>query len=50
MFLWVEAVNTTVCVQNKYPHRDVKDKTPEEALTGVKPEARHLRIFGCPVC
>jgi len=27
----------------------MKDKTPEEAFTGVKPEAGHLRIFGCPV-
>jgi len=31
------------------PHRVVKDKTPEKSFTGVKPDAGHLRIFGCPV-
>jgi len=49
MFLWAEAANTTMYVQNRCPHRAVKDKTPEEAFTGVRPEAGHLRIFGCPV-
>ena len=27
----------------------MKDKTLEEAFTRVKPEAGHLRIFGCPI-
>jgi hypothetical protein len=49
MFLWAEACNTTIYVQNKSPHRILGDKTPEEAFTGVKPEIGHLRIFGCPV-
>jgi transposase InsO family protein len=49
MFLWAEASNTTVYVQNRSPHRILGDKTPEEAFTGVKPEVIHLRIFGCPV-
>ena len=49
MFLWAEAANTTVYLQNRCPHRAVKDKTLEEAFTGVRPEAGHLRIFGCPV-
>jgi hypothetical protein len=25
------------------------DKIPEEAFLWVKPEIRHLRIFGCPI-
>ena len=25
----------------------MKDKTPEEAFTGKKPQIDHLRIFGC---
>jgi transposase InsO family protein len=49
MFLWEEACNTTVYVQNRSPHRILGDKTPEEAFSGVKPEIGHLRIFGCPV-
>jgi hypothetical protein len=27
----------------------LKDKTPEEVFSGIKPEVGHLRIFGCPV-
>jgi hypothetical protein len=49
MILWAEACNTTVYVQNRCPHRMLKENTPEEEFTGVKPEIGHLRIFGCPV-
>jgi hypothetical protein len=49
MFLWEEASNTTVYIQNRSPHRILEDKTHEEAFTGVKPEVSHLRIFGCPI-
>ena len=49
MFLWAEASITTVYVQNRCPHKIVKNTTPEEAFTKVKPEVGHLRIFGCPV-
>jgi hypothetical protein len=27
----------------------LKDKTPKEVFSGIKPEVGHLRIFGCPV-
>ena len=49
MFLWVEASRKTVYVQNRCPHKVVKNMTPKEAFKGVKPEVGHLRIFGCPV-
>jgi hypothetical protein len=49
MFLWVEACNMTVSLQNKSPHRVVEDMTSEEAFTGVKPKASHLRIFSSPM-
>ena len=45
-YLWVEACNTTVYIQNKTPHRALRKKTPEEVFTGKKPEVGHLRIFG----
>lgn len=48
MYLWVEACNTVVYVQNRSPHKKMKDMTLEEAYTGVKPKVNHLRIFGCP--
>ena len=47
--LWEEASRTVVYVQNKCPHKILKDMTPEEAFTGVKPKVGHLRIFGLPV-
>jgi hypothetical protein len=49
MHLWAEASNTTVYVQNRSPHKILRNKTLEKILTGKKPEVKHLRIFGCPV-
>jgi hypothetical protein len=40
---------TVVYVQNISPHQILKNMTPEEAFTGVKPKVGHFRIFGCPV-
>jgi hypothetical protein len=40
---------TTVYFQNKIPHKTLRNKTPEEALTGVKLKVGHFRIFGCPI-
>ena len=48
MFLWAEASKTAIYVQNKCPYEIVKNMTPEEAFTRVKPEVGHLWIFGCP--
>jgi hypothetical protein len=31
------------------PHATLKDKTPEEVFSGIKPKVGHLRIFGCPI-
>ena len=47
MTLWGDATSTLVYVQNKSPHRVFRNKTLEEAFTGVKPNVSHLRIFGC---
>jgi len=49
MTLWAEAYMTTVYVQNRSPHQILKNITPEEAFTKVKPEIGHFRIFGCPI-
>ena len=48
MHLWAEAARTMVYVQNRTPHRVLKNKT-EEVFSSKKPEVSHLRIFGCPV-
>jgi hypothetical protein len=49
MFLWGEATMTTIYVQNRSPHRILKDMTPEEAFSGKKSNVENLRIFGCQV-
>ena len=49
MKLWAYATSTLVYVQNINPHQVFKNKTLEEAFTGVKLDVSHLRIFGCSV-
>jgi len=45
-FLWAKAANTTVYVQNIYPHQALNSKTPEEVFAGKKPDVSRFRIFG----
>ena len=47
LFLWVEACNTAVYLQNMSPHRSLGNQTPLEAFLGQKPQLGHLHIFGC---
>jgi transposase InsO family protein len=44
--LWAEALNCATYIQNRSPHRSVKDKTPYEAWSSLKPEVAHFHIFG----
>ena len=44
---WPEAMNWTIYVLNRCPTLTVKDVTPEEAWSGVKPSVDHFRVFGC---
>jgi len=48
-FLWAEAANTIVYVQNKSSHQALDFKTLEEIFIGKKPDVSHFRIFGCLV-
>jgi hypothetical protein len=43
------SMHDTVYIQNKSPHHILKNITPEESFTGVKPEIEHFKIFGCLV-
>jgi hypothetical protein len=47
--LLAEATSTVVYIQKRCPHAILKDKTPEEVFSGIKPEVGHLGIFGCPM-
>ena len=46
-FLWAEACNTDVYLQNMSPHHALGSKTHDDTFTGKKPEVSHFRIFGC---
>ena len=48
-YLWAEAFCTVIYIQNRSPHSYLRDKTPEEVFTEVKPNISHLTIFGCLV-
>ena len=41
-----EAMFTAVYLLNRLPTKVVQGKTPCEAWSGVKPTAKHLKIFG----
>ena len=45
-FLWGEAVNTLVYLLNRLPIKYVQSRTPLEAWSGVRPTAKHLKVFG----
>jgi transposase InsO family protein len=44
---WPEAAKWTVHVLNRSPTLTVKDKTPEEAWSGIKHKVDYFRVFGC---
>jgi hypothetical protein len=44
---WPEAVNWAIYILNQSPTFAVKDKTPEEAWSGVKPSVEYFKVFGC---
>ena len=44
---WPAAVNWMVHVLNRSPTLIVKNLTPEEAWSGIKPSVEHFRVFGC---
>jgi hypothetical protein len=43
------SMHDTVYVQNKSLHQNLKNITPKEVFTEIKPEIELFRIFGCPM-
>ncbi|KAL0844254.1 hypothetical protein Bca101_017500 [Brassica carinata] len=43
---WAEAVIWTFYILNRCPTHSVKDKTPQEAWSGIKPSVEHFRVWG----
>jgi hypothetical protein len=44
---WPEAVKWVIHILNRSPTLAVKNVTPEEAWSGIKPSVSYFRIFGC---
>ncbi|KAM7502462.1 hypothetical protein LguiB_001366 [Lonicera macranthoides] len=44
---WPEATRWAAHVINRSPTHVIKDKTPEEMWSGVKPKVDYFRVFGC---
>lgn len=44
---WAEAVSTAAYLINRSPTKAIDYKTPEEKWTGVKPNIKNIRVFGC---
>ena len=42
-YLWAEACNTIVYIQNRTPHRASGKRTPKGVFIGKKPEVSHLK-------
>lgn len=49
MFLWEEAYDTIIYLQNMGPQKVLGRMNLEETFTGNKPKLGHLCIFGCLV-
>jgi hypothetical protein len=47
--LWEEATSIAVYIHNRCRHVILKEKTPEEVFSGIKPKVGHLMIFRCPM-
>ena len=46
-YFWAEAVHTVVHILNRCPTKALKDMTPVEAWSSIKPSVSHFKIFGC---
>jgi hypothetical protein len=47
-FLWAEAYLNVVHTLNKCPHKSLREVTPKEAFSGIKPSVDYFRVFGSP--
>ena len=44
---WPKAINWTFYLLNRCPTHAVRNITPQEAWSGIKPSVKHLRVWGC---
>lgn len=46
-YLWGEAVRHSIYILNRLPTRILCGRTPYEAWTGMKPDLKFIKVFGC---
>jgi transposase InsO family protein len=46
-YFWPEAVKWTIHILNRSPTLAVKELTPEEAWSTIKPSVHYFKVFGC---
>jgi transposase InsO family protein len=46
LLYWAEVINCANYIVNRTPTKDLKNITPEEAWTKIKPDVSHFRVFG----
>ncbi|KAD5961714.1 hypothetical protein E3N88_13187 [Mikania micrantha] len=46
-YLWAECIATAIHIINRSPTAALKDQTPHERWSGVKPKVDNFRVFGC---
>ena len=44
---WAEGVKWITYVLNRSPTSALQDQTPEEVWSGIKPNVKHFKVFGC---
>ena len=44
---WAQAILTAAYIHNRLVHSSTDGKTPMELWNGMKPDAAHMRVFGC---
>ena len=44
---WAEGVRWITHILNRSPTAALENQTPEEAWSGIKPDVKHFKVFGC---
>ena len=44
---WDEFVHCVEYILNRFPTKEVMNRVPEEAWSGIKQGVTHMRVFGC---
>ncbi|KAD6454985.1 hypothetical protein E3N88_09691 [Mikania micrantha] len=46
-YLWADGVRHAVYLLNRLPTKALEDTTPYKVFKGIKPNLKHVKVFGC---